>query len=101
MYFKIGQNEIFAQKAQQIWLKIKEIVGLHYLKLSNQGRGKKEFMKSYGQLFQSSRDLLLSMLLKLLWNFFKKLNGFLSRFQTDSPMVPFLVNAQEDSEEFL
>ena len=64
--------KLLLKKAQQIWLKIKEIVGLHDVTITNRGREKKEFMKSYDQLFQSSRDLLLPMLLKLLWNFFKK-----------------------------
>ena len=91
------ENTAVAKRAFNIWPKIVAIVDYwHGLPKSKQpGKGDPKKNKSYHVLLQNANPLV-----PLYFNFFEsiaaKLNGFLRGFQSDAPMVPFLVNTLEE-----
>ena len=59
------------------------------------GKGDLEKHKSYGALVRYHKNLMVPLMIIFFQEVAEKLNSFLKRFQTDSPMVPFLADAIE------
>ena len=70
------------------------IYGLPKSKQSRKGDPKKN--KRYHVLLQNHTNPLVPLYFKFFESIAAKLNGFLRRFQSDAPMVPFLVNTLEE-----
>ena len=69
----------------------------HGLRKSKQpGKGDPKKNKSYHALLQNHTNPLVPLYFKFFESIAAKLNGFLRRFQSDAPMVPFLVNTLEE-----
>ena len=88
------ENAAVAKRAFNIWPKIIAIVDYwHDLPKSKQpGKGDPKKNKSYHVLLQNHTNPLVPLYFKFFESIAAKLNGFLRRFQSDAPMVPFLVN---------
>ena len=84
------ENAAVAKRAFNIWPKIVTIVDYwHGFPKSKQpGKGDPKKNKSY--------HALVPLYFKFFESIAAKLNGFLRRFQSDAPMVPFLVNTLEE-----
>ena len=91
------ENELVARRAQKIWPKYVEIIEFwRGLPKSKQlGKGKEGQNKSYDRLIEHQKDVLVPLKLQFFEEVAKQLNSFLIKFQTDSPMVPFLVESLE------
>ena len=81
-----------------VWPKLIEVVRYwHSLpKRKQPGQGKPDGNKSYQRLASSCLDPLVPLKLAFFEKVAKKLNKFLWRFQTDSPMVSFLVDTIQE-----
>ena len=92
------ENEIVARRAQVIWPKIVEVVKYWKTlpKSKQPGQGQPEKNKSYQTLLKNHTDPMVLLRLGFFEEVSRKLNKFLRRFQTDAPMVPFLVNTIEE-----
>ena len=91
------ENEIVARRAQVIWPKIVEVKYWKTLPKSKQpGQGKPEKNKSYQTLLKNYTDPIVLLRIAFFEEISRKLNKFLRRFQTDAPMVPFLVDTIEE-----
>ena len=93
------ENELVARRAQKIWPKYVEIIefwrGLS--KSKQPGKGKEGQNKKYDRLIiEHEKDVLVPLKLQFFEEVAKQLNSFLIKFQTDSPMVPFLVESLEN-----
>ena len=93
-----NENARVAERAENIWEKYLQIIDFwKTLPKSKQlGQGKPGSNKSYDTLLKKASDLLVPVKLK----FFKEvagcLNSFLVTFQTDTPMIPLLVDKLEE-----
>ena len=87
-----------ARRAQVIWPKIVEVVKYWKTlpKSKQPGQGKPEKNKSYQTLLKNYTDPMVLPRLAFFEEVSRKLNKFLRRFQTDAPMVPFLVDTIEE-----
>ena len=87
------ENELVARRAQKIWPKYVEIIefwrGLP--KSKQPGKGKEGQNKSYDRLIEHQKDVLVPLKVA------KQLSSFIIKFQTDSPMVPFLIESLEST----
>ena len=92
------ENAAVAKRAFNIWPKIVAIVDYwHGLTKSKQpGKGDPKKNKSYHVLQQNHTNPLVPLYFKFFESIAAKLNGFLRRFQSDAPMVPFLVSTLEE-----
>ena len=93
------ENEIVAKRAQVIWPKIVEVSKYwKTLPKSKQqpGQGKQEKNKSYQTLLENYTDPMVLLRLAFFEEVSRKLNKFLCGFQTDAPMVQFLVDTIEE-----
>ena len=92
------ENEIVARRAEVIWPKIVEVVKywktLPKSKQHRQGNPKKN--KSYQTLLKNYTDPMVLLRLAFFEEVSRKLNKFLCFFQTDAPIVPFLVDTTEE-----
>ena len=87
-----------AKKARLIWSKIIEVVSYweQLPKNKQPGLGKPGANTSYDHLSKAVKDCLVPVKLLFFEEVAKKLNGFLVLFQTDKPMVHFLMETSED-----
>ena len=87
------ENERVTKKARAVWNKIAVIIdfwkGLPNAK--QPGKGKADANTSFDHLCVAVRDNLVLVKLLFFEELAKQLNTFLILFQTDKPMVPFLV----------
>ena len=92
------ENANVASRAFNIWPKVVAIVeywnGLP--KYKQPGKGDPKQNKSYHVLLKKHTNPLVPLYFKFFESIATKLNAFLRRFQTDSPMVPFLVTKLEE-----
>ena len=91
------ENELVATRALVVWPKVVEVVifWLTLPKSKQPGKGDLEKHKSYGTLARYHKNLMVPLMIIFSQEVAEKLNSFLKRFQTDSPMVPFLPDAIE------
>ena len=92
------ENAAVAKRAFNIWPKIVATVDYwHGLPRPKQpGKGDPKKNKSYHVLLQNHANPLVPLYFKFFESIAAKLNGFLRQFQSDAPMVPFLVNTLEE-----
>ena len=92
------ENAAVAKRAFNISPKFVAIVDYwHGLPKSKQpGKGDPKKKKSYHVLLQNHTNPLVPLYFKFFESIAAKLNGFLRRFQSDAPIVPFLVNTLEE-----
>ena len=92
------ENESVAKKANKIWSKMVLIVEYWKTlpKYKQPGKGDPKANKIYQVLVHKHKDPLVPLCLSFVEQIAGKLNTFLCRFQTDAPMVPFLVDSLED-----
>ena len=90
-------NERVAKKARAMWDKIPVIVDYWKTlsKAKQPGQGKLGANTSYDHLCVAHTDVLIPVKLLFFEEVAKSLNAFLVLFQTDNPMVPFLVETLE------
>ena len=86
--------QLVAKKAQSIWPKIVAVIDFwSTLPKSKQlGRGDPKANQSYQVLLSKRKDLLITVKFQFFEEIATKMNIFLKIFQTDAPMVPFLVD---------
>ena len=91
------ENASVAKKAQKVWPKVVAVVEFWSTlpKYKQPGRGDPNQNKSYQVLLNNVKNPLVPLCLRFFEEMASKLNGFLRRFQTDKPMVPFLVDSLE------
>ena len=89
------EKELVAMHALVVWPKVVEVVifWLTLPKSKQPGKGDLEKHKSYGTLVRYHKNLMVPLMIIFFQEVAEKLNSFLKRFQTDSPMVPFLADA--------
>ena len=92
------ENERVAKKARAMWDKIPVIVDYWKTlpKAKQPGQGKLGANTSYDHLCVTHTDVLIPVKLLIFEEVAKSLNAFLVLFQTDNPMVPFLVETLEE-----
>ena len=91
------ENASVAKRAQSIWSKTVEVINFWKTlpKSKQPGRGKVGQITSYDFLTKHCNDSLIPLKLQFFEDIATTLNEFLVTFQTDNPMVPFLVEALE------
>ena len=93
-----AENENVAKKAYNVLPKLLEVVDFwkSLPKSKQPGQGKAGANKSYDTLLLKRNDPLVPVKLRFLEETAKIINAFLVQFQTQSPMVPFLVDCLEN-----
>ena len=93
-----AENENVAKKAYNVLPKLLEVVDFwkSLPKSKQPGQGKAGANKSYDTLLLKRNDPLVPVKLRFFEETAKIINAFLVQFQTQSPMVPFLVDCLEN-----
>ena len=86
-------NEPVAEKALIVYDKVMKVIQ-HYASLAPSKRPKDN--SSYDNLVLNQHNDLIKVEIQVIKDIAHKTNGFLTLFQTDSPMVPFLAKWIED-----
>ena len=86
------ENQLVAKKAQSIWPKIVAVVDFCSTLLKSKQPGRGDPNKSYQVLLSKCKDQLITVKFQFFEEIAAKMNIFLKRFQTDAPMVSFLVD---------
>ena len=88
------ENPLVAKNFQTIWPKIVAVADFwSTLPISKQpGRGDRKANKSYEVPLSKCRDQLIAVKFQFFEEIASRMNIFLKIFQTDAPMVPFLID---------
>ena len=81
------------ERAVQVWEPVQKVIK-HYSSLAPSKRPKDN--SSYDTLVANKNDTLMKVKLQLFKDIAHKSNLYLTAFQTDAPMVPFLAQALEE-----